>query len=326
MKLITALFLLLAWQVNAETIAKQGDAEVNMQMFDAFSYGLPNDILVDYYIDRDRLETTMINFLNIELINQYVVSNGLSESELFRTAKKELEERYQDKKINTEFVTKLGYDPEEFKKILFDFDLKKEYYKKMQYQLINEKDDSEFEELAREQYLAKRKDFTKPEKRDISHIFLDFRDKDKREVFSRAEKILAQLVENEALFDEVALENSEDPTVESNKGYIGEFTKRQLDSSISGQIFSEETTGLIPRLLENSQGYFIVRVNEIIPTRKVPYEEAKVGLISNIRGRVGQKKFQNILTEQSKSKIDINPTAIEKVVKRYDIFIEKQET
>ncbi|WP_395374397.1 peptidylprolyl isomerase [Marinicella sp. W31] len=324
MKLITALLLLLSWQLHADVIAKQGDAEVNIKMFDAFAYSLPNDILVDYFVDRDRLETTVINFLNIELINQYIVKSGIAESEVFQNVKQELEEKYKDKTIDSKFTTTLGYESEVFKQLLFDFDLKKEFYKKLQYELVHEKEDSAFEELAYEQYITKKKQFVKPEKRNISHIFLDFRDKDKRMVFEKAEKVLAQVVADNTLFEQLVEEYSDDPTAESNQGNLGEFTKRQLESSISGPIFAQEKNGIIPRLLENSQGYFIVRLNEVIPSKQISFEETKSDMIESIKSNTGQKKFQNILTEQSKSKIDINAANIEKVVRRYDVFLENK--
>ena len=325
MKLITALLiLLLSWQLHAEVIAKQGDAEITVQMFDAFAYSLPNDILVDYFVDRDRLETTLVNFLNIELINLYVTKNDIDKTEVFGQVKKDLEEDYSDKNLDKKFIDTLGYDAEEFKKLLFDFELKKEYYKKLQYELVHEKSDADFEELAYEQYITRKKQFIKPEKRNISHIFLDFRDKDKRTIFEKAEKVLQKVIDDSSLFEQLVKEYSDDPTAESNQGNLGEFTKRQLESSISGAIFLQEKPGIIPKLLENPQGYFIVRLNEITPAEQIPFEDAKSDMIASIKSNVGQKKFQNILTKQSQSKIDINAAVIEKIVKRYDVFIEKK--
>lgn len=328
MKIIYILLAFFITNLNAQmvdkVVANQGDVDLKIEMFDAFAYSLPPNIAVDYFIDKNRFENNMITMLNIELINHYIKEKKLNETEEYKEILQSVNDRYKSIDIRKEFTEKLGYENEEFKKILIDFDIKKEFYKKLQYQLTNENPDTDIEELAYERYLVKKKKFKTPERRDISHIYLSFRneDKSKKEVYEQAQEILKSAIDSKShdVFESLAVQYSEDPSAKSNKGNLGEFNKKQLDKDLAPYVFKEKETGVIQRLLESPQGYFIIKINEIHPSKQIPFEQAKADLMSGIKTQTGQRKFQNILSELSKNKLDLNLPLIEKVMNRYSVL------
>lgn len=74
--------------------------------------------------------------------------------------------------------------------------------------------------------------FTKPEMVTLSEIFLNFAGRDENAVREKAKQLVARYRKGED-FEKLAIENSDRPEVQQNKGKIGKFEMPQMENSVA---------------------------------------------------------------------------------------------
>jgi len=90
----------------------------------------------------------------------------------------------------------------------------------------------------------------------------------------RAEEIHQGILDG-AAFEDVALEHSDDPASSSRGGDIGYIARGDARPELEEAIYSLEPGGET-RLVETDGGFSIVRVDELRPESKVPFEEVSL--------------------------------------------------
>lgn len=201
------------------------------------------------------------NLINEELIIQKGKELGVEKDvtayvnqEMLRRMKefnlKNLEALYEE-------MRKAGVNPDEFKE-----SLGKRY---MQDAVLRNDVDSKtyfaFTSKELKDYYEKNKvKFTKPEKVSFSEIFLNFAGRDENQVREKAKQIVAQL-RSGADFGKLAVENSDRPEAQQNKGKIDRvFTVSELQETIAKPMKSVKVGG-VSDPIEVEGGIEIVRVD-----------------------------------------------------------------
>lgn len=145
--------------------------------------------------------------------------------------------------------------------------------------------------------------FGTPEQRRASHILV----KKGAEAKAKAERLLAQLREDPARFEQLAKEHSEDPGSAGQGGDLGFFSREMMVKPFADAAFGlkpNEVSGLV----ESEFGYHIIRLDEVKPGAKQPFEKVRDEIVAQIREQLAAQRyaqaaenFSNLVYEQPDS-------------------------
>ena len=178
----------------------------------------------------------------------------------------------------------------------------------MQRQLALEVDEAlantDWEGLAREEYTAKRGDFTVPEQIDVSHILVSTQERSREEAQQRAEEVLSRIKAGED-FAELAAEYSDDRGNSEKGGNLGYFARGQMVKPFEEAAFSLAEEGDISDLVETDFGYHIIRFVDREPERERSFDQVKDQLIASIRERRREQVRNDIIAEMRNGAEDL---------------------
>ena len=135
----------------------------------------------------------------------------------------------------------------------------------------------DYEPRAREIYKADSERFRQPERVQFKHILVSFQGRTHEEAKRRAEEARQKLVAGEN-FTRTAREYSNDPTFRNNDGVLGPAPYSAFIKELA------ETARKLPlnqpsELIESSEGYHLIVVQERLAASIIPYDNAKKPLI-----------------------------------------------
>lgn len=143
----------------------------------------------------------------------------------------------------------------------------------------------DFEVLARENYLADRNKFRVSEQVAVEHILIGINDtRDDAQALARAQEVLAKL-KGGAEFATLATEYSDDPSVATNKGDMGYFTRGRMVKPFEEVAFAMQREGELSEPVKTQFGYHIIRFKGRKAEGVVPFEDVKPELIEQAKAR-----------------------------------------
>ena len=176
--------------------------------------------------------------------------------------------------------------------------------------------DVDFEELAREEYLAHQEKYKFPERVEVSHILLRIDDdKNEAEVRTEAERIRSEILSGRISFEEAAKKYSQDKRSGSVGGALGPSPRGRFVESFEKVAFSLDP-GKISEPVKTRFGYHLVKVDKYLPAGVRPFEAVKTRLIEQVK-----KKYQERIRRdywfqvEGDPRIKVNEGAIEKFIK-----------
>jgi peptidyl-prolyl cis-trans isomerase D len=179
-------------------------------------------------------------------------------------------------------------------------------------------------EEARQYYDSHQTDFGTPEERRAAHILIGVSatapQAEQAAAKAKAEQALGQVKQNPGRFAELAKQNSQDPGSAANGGDLGFFGHGMMVKPFDDAVFSlkaDEISGLV----KSDFGYHIIKLLAIKPSRVLPFDEAREGVVNKLRRQKATdkfaelaEKFSNAVYEQSdtlKPAADLAGTKIE---------------
>jgi len=116
-------------------------------------------------------------------------------------------------------------------------------------------------------------------------------------------QILKRLKKGER-FDQLAQEKSLGPE-KVNGGDLGEFSQGEKPSEFD-RVFAMEV-GAISDVIKSPYGYHVFKVEKKVEAREVPFEEAKAGILRDLRKKKEEEEYQQWFQElRRKAKVRIN--------------------
>ncbi|MDF1584673.1 MAG: peptidylprolyl isomerase [Methyloprofundus sp.] len=171
-----------------------------------------------------------------------------------------------------------------------------------------------FEGLAQDYYTANKEQYKTPPEVDASHILIDYKVRSKEEAQVLAEKIRQQLVSGED-FVTLAKQYSNDPSVASNQGRLGFFTKQRMVKPFSEAAFALKQPGDISAVVETEFGLHIIRLEAIKESGFIPFEQVQKKLIDDLTkseiAKINERYKAELLDSEN---IEINRAAIQSLV------------
>lgn len=166
-------------------------------------------------------------------------------------------------------------------------------------------------EEVRNYYEGHQKDFGTPEERRAAHILVSVSatatQAGQDAAKAKAEQLLQQARQNPAKFDELARRNSQDPGSAANGGDLGYFGRGMMVKPFDDAVFALKV-GEISGLVKSDFGYHIIKLLAIKPSRILPLDEAREGILNKLREQKATDlfaemadKFSNTVYEQSDS-------------------------
>jgi peptidyl-prolyl cis-trans isomerase C len=148
--------------------------------------------------------------------------------------------------------------------------------------LVAEAPQPNLEALAHEQYLANPEQFQAPEQVHVSHILISTKEQSEAEARARAEEVLALVNNGEKPFAELALEYSQDASVQQNRGDLGYIARGRMVKPFEEAAFAMQKPGEISPIVETQYGFHIIRFADRKPARQKRFEEVKKELVASV--------------------------------------------
>ena len=141
----------------------------------------------------------------------------------------------------------------------------------------------------REYNLVNKDKYTIPLTLRASHILVDFKNRSKEEALARATELRRQALAGEKSFDELALENSDDPSAKRNKGDLGSFKEGRMIKPFWEAAITLKKPGEISELVETQFGFHIIRLAGRTERHQQPLEEVKASILAELQADYVEK-------------------------------------
>ena len=170
----------------------------------------------------------------------------------------------------------------------------------------------DLEKIARERYIANPERFRKPEQVSASHILISVKEgRDAAQAKALAEEVRQQALAGKKSFEDLALEYSDDRSVQTNKGDLGFFDRSRMVKPFADAAFALTKPGEISPVVESNFGFHVIRFAERRPERQLAFDDVKRGIIEKERQKFeSQLRSEKIEEARSLEGIEVNQEAI----------------
>lgn len=179
-------------------------------------------------------------------------------------------------------------------------------------------------EDVRKYYDEHQNEFGSPEERRAAHILVtvsaNASQAEREAAAAKADQLLQQARRDPAGFEDLARKNSQDPGSAANGGDLGFFSRGMMVKPFEDAAFALKV-GEISNVVKSDFGFHIIKLLAIKPSRILPFEEAREGIVNKLRQQKAAEmfaeladKFSNTVYEQSdtlKPAADLAGTRIE---------------
>ncbi|MCB1956378.1 MAG: nitrogen fixation protein NifM [Rhodocyclaceae bacterium] len=145
-------------------------------------------------------------------------------------------------------------------------------------------------------YQLRQSDFSRPERRRVSHILItindDYPENTRDRALDRIGAIRQRLVKKAVRFSEQAMKHSECPTA-MNGGLLGEYTRGQLFPELDSVLFAMQP-GELSQPVESELGFHLLRCEDVRPAGVAAFVEVAPAIresIENRRKRLCQREW-----------------------------------
>ena len=165
------------------------------------------------------------------------------------------------------------------------------------------------DEDARKYYDEHVNEFGTPEERRAAHILIAVKGSapqaEQDMAKAKAEQLLQQVRQDPAKFADLARKYSQDPGSAANGGDLGYFGRGAMVKPFDAAAFALKV-GEISGLVKSDFGFHIIKLLAIKPSRVLPFDEARQGIVNKLRQQKADdmfaelaEKFSNTVYEQS---------------------------
>lgn len=174
----------------------------------------------------------------------------------------------------------------------------------------------DFEQAARERFLADQASAKPPEAREVSHILISTERRSDAEALAKARLLRARLLAEPQNFEAIAEAESDDPSARQNRGRLGALREEFVEE------FKEAArrltrVGEISEPVRTNFGYHLIRLDRLEPARRLGFEEAKAGLIMQLEKEWLANLRRRVIDEVQSKPIQADPDLVASLRWRY---------
>jgi len=157
------------------------------------------------------------------------------------------------------------------------------------------------EEQLQEYYELNKDRFQQDEQRQARHILILF-DGDEAAAEGIADELVTRVRAGE-FFDDLARRYSKDSSTSDNGGNLGALTRAQLPDALSDVVFSMQE-GEIQGPIKGDFGFHIVRLDKILESGPLPYEQVRASLLTEVQEQESDGLFRAYVRKLSDALFD----------------------
>ena len=157
------------------------------------------------------------------------------------------------------------------------------------------------EEQLQEYYELNKDRFQQDEQRQARHILILF-DGDEAAAEGIADELVTRVRAGE-YFDDLARRYSKDSSTSDNGGNLGALTRAQLPDALSDVVFSMQE-GEIQGPIKGDFGFHIVRLDRILESGPLPYEQVRASLLTEVQEQESDGLFRAYVRKLSDALFD----------------------
>lgn len=181
---------------------------------------------------------------------------------------------------------------------------------------LSKENKRDYTKYAKQIYQVNKENYPVEERVDAAHILISTKTLADAEALARAQAIRQQLMLG-ANFNQLALKESDDKSVKTNKGEMGVFTRGQMVKPFSDAVFAMQA-GEISEPVKTQYGYHIIKLNKKFPAGFKTFDQVKAQIISDLR----KKDWEKARTAYYEKLIKDNEMQIDEVA--VDEFVRKK--
>lgn len=175
--------------------------------------------------------------------------------------------------------------------------------------------EGDYEQLAREYYQLHQEDMLSSPEIDVSHILISTKERSREDASELAESLSQQLKQDPALFDELVMKYSEDPSASSNEGRFSKVKKGDMVKPFEEAAFALQQDE-ISAPVKTEYGYHIIRVDAHFAAKKTSFADVKQRLVEREREQHQDRIRRVYLSGLTAIDVDMTEEALTEMVKR----------
>lgn len=271
--------------VSQDVLARQGDVVLTQAEIDAAFSKIPPDLRLLFIRDGKKVEALVRNLLS--------------------------------NKILADEARKAGYDKDTLEVLRLELAAESSLAKDWVDKVVSDAPEVDFEAIAREEYLLDPDVWTTPDAIDVSHILISSEGRSTAAAGAMALELWEQLEADPSLFDDMVIENSEDPSKSVNQGRFPRVNRNEMVKPFEEAAFAMKTPGQISAPVETAYGFHIIRLNQYFPGTVAPFEDIKEQAIEQARQTYLDEYAKRYLKNMLDKPIVLEDGAADAMARRY---------
>lgn len=175
--------------------------------------------------------------------------------------------------------------------------------------------EGDYEQLAREYYQLNQESMLSSPSIDVSHILVTTKERSEEEAQELADSISRQLEQEPALFDQLVMEHSEDPSASANKGKFSKVKKGDMVARFEAAAFALQQ-GEISAPVKTEFGFHIIRLDAHHEPEKSSFDGVKQQLVERERKLHQERIRRDYLSSLTSIDVVMTEDALEEMVRR----------
>ncbi len=170
---------------------------------------------------------------------------------------------------------------------------------------LRKSNSKDYTKYAQQLYQVNKTDYKISDRINAAHILISTKELSDAEALQKAIQIRQQLLLG-ADFSELAIKESDDNSVQSNKGELGTFTVDKMVKPFSDAALAMQA-GEISEPIKTRYGYHIIKLNNKIAAGYKSFDEVKVSIINKLEAKdweITRTKFFNQVINGNKMQMD----------------------
>ncbi len=182
---------------------------------------------------------------------------------------------------------------------------------------VDQQPEADYAALAQEKYILNKAQYTSPATVDVKHILITTGQRSAAEAHAKAEQLLQDLKRNEADFDKLAAEHSEDPTYPDNQGLITGIRQGATAPAFEQAAFALTEAAPLSEVVDTQFGSHILYLAARHPARELTFAEVEQSLIDEARQKQKSRIMGNYLDKIKQQEVTVNEAVLNDFLERH---------
>lgn len=178
-------------------------------------------------------------------------------------------------------------------------------------------EDTDWDSMAKEAYVAEKDAYKMPERVSVAHILINAKDRNEAEALALITKLRARALAGDD-FEAMAREFSDDSSVERNGGNLGFFARGRMVPEFEKAAFSMKKAGSISKVVKTQFGFHIIKLLDRQEEGPLPFEKAKAKIIDELQTQLSGQVWQDkLIALRSNPNIVLDQDVLDTLKKKY---------